>query len=513
MRAKRLAFAVGWGCIALLGAGRMAGGQEKPVVDQLLDILRQNKMISDQQYQELKQKAEQERKWAPVAPPSPSPSPVVAGAPPASPAPVPAPPGDTLRAYFKNGFNLETADGRFKFAPIVLTQLDWNVSDPGSAVNKKFKLGGTSTGVEFRRARLGFQGVVFGNIDYKFEYDFAEQTGGQPSFKDVYMGMSQIPWVQYIRVGHFKEPYSLDELTPDTYTTFMERGLPNAFAQPGTTQFSNGNSGSDRQTGVAVYQNYFDQHMAVMTGGFRLSDNFGNGFGTDSPYDFNARISGVPLYDVGNTLLHLGFSYAYKFRHFDPQNPNQNTISFANRPEAHLFPVNLVNTTTIPTNGVNLLDPEVAFVLGPFAAQGEYMWALVDQAPFVCAGSPLTCKPTVTRPSNPSFGGGYIEASYFLTGESRSSFYKTQYGWFDRVIPIHNFWIDGSGWGAWQVAVRYSYLDLDSARVHGGALDDITGGINWYLNPVSRITVNYVWAHLQSVGDSNIVEGRFQLAW
>ena len=73
--------------------------------------------------------------------------------------------------------------------------------------------------------------------------------------------------------------------------------------------------------------------------------------------------------------------------------------------------------------------------------------------------------------------------------------------------------------------MRYSYLNLQSASINNhapapnklsstaGALDDITGGVNWYLNPVMRITVNYIWAHREQIGDSNVVEGRFQLAF
>jgi phosphate-selective porin OprO/OprP len=308
---------------------------------------------------------------------------------------------------------------------------------------------------------------------------------------------------------------SLEELTPDVYTTFMERGLPNAFVAPntnfniyGTTSTT---SGTDRNTGIAAYQTFFDDHMTLATGAFRATDNFGNGFGVDSPYDINARATGVPLYDVGHDLLHIGFSYAHKFRNYSAN--SQQTIEFAARPEAHLYPTNLVNTGFIPTNGADIFDPELAYAHGPFSVQGEYMWALVDQSNLSCMTvmGKVTC--TNAHHSNPQFGGGYLELTYFLTGESRASFYRTQFGHFDRVVPITNFNIDGKHWGAWQLAARYSYLNLNSASIKGGALDDITGGVNWYLNPVARITVNYVWAHRESVGDSNIVEGRFQLAF
>ena len=475
MGAKRFAFAAGLGCIAVLAVG-VAGAQEKRVVDQLLEILRQNKQISEQQYRELKRKADEERQEdlrKAGAPPPVPPAPVAVAAPPP---PAPTPSADALRAYFKNGFNLETTDGNFKFNVGGLAQVDWNISDPSGPVKKNFtpNLSGTYTGVEFRRARLYIAGLVYGNIDFKFEYDFA---GGSPNFKDVYIGMSKIPYVQYVRVGHFKEPFSLEELTPDTYTTFQERALNNAFAQP------------DRNTGVTAYQTFLDQRITLAEGGFRLTDNFGNGFGSDSPYDIDARLTGLPLYQVGDSLLHLGLSYSHKFRH-------DTALPFASRPEAHLFPVNLVNTGNVNSRDADVINPEVAFVRGPVSVQGEYTHVFASE---------------VNHP-NPQYDGFYVEGSYFLTGESRASFYRTQFGHFERVSPINNFSIDGSHWGAWQVAARFSRLDLNASNIDGGALDDITAGLNWYLNPVTRITVNYVWSHLEGVGDSNVVEGRFQLS-
>ena len=486
MAAERLARAAALACIVLAVSAIQAWAEEKRVVDELLDILRANKQISEQQYKALKTRAEEERQQdlhqqavEPTAVATPTAALAVA---PPSPAGTP-PPGETLRAYFKNGFNLESAGGDFKLIVGGLTQVDWNVSMIGDGVQQKFSLQDTYDGFEFRRARLYIAGNLFKNIDYKFEYDFAENANGQPAFKDVYMGMSDIPYIQYLRVGYFKEPFSLEELTPDWITTFQERATMNAFDQP------------DRNTGIAVYQTYLNQRITYAAGFFRLTNNFGNGFGSDAPYEVTSRLTGLPAYEPGDNMIHLGLSYSYKFRDYSPQ--NMETLGYASRPESHLFPVNLVNTGKINTDGADLVDPEIALVRGPLAIQAEYTWALVAQE----------------DASNPLFQGGYIEASYFLTGESRSSFYRTDKGHFDRVIPFKNFSIDGTHWGAWQIAARFSRLDLNSHSINGGALDDVTGGINWYLNPVTRITVNYVWAHLETVGDSNIVQGRFQLAF
>jgi hypothetical protein len=174
MAAERFARAAVLTCIVATMGAAHAWAEEKRVVDELLDILRANKQISEQQYRSLKQRADQERQQdrqqQAVEPTAvQTPTAVLAEAPPPT-----KPPGETMRAYFKEGYNLETADGKFKLNIGARAQLDWNISDPGGAVKEQFGLQGTPTGVEFRRARLSLAGLIYGIFDYKFEYDFAD---------------------------------------------------------------------------------------------------------------------------------------------------------------------------------------------------------------------------------------------------------------------------------------------------------------------------------------------------
>ena len=75
-------------------------------------------------------------------------------------------------------------------------------------------------GGEFRRARIFVSGDAFHVIDYKVQMDFA----GNVDFKDVYITIKELPWLQNVRVGHFKEPWSREALTSNRFITFMERG-------------------------------------------------------------------------------------------------------------------------------------------------------------------------------------------------------------------------------------------------------------------------------------------------
>ena len=180
--------------------------------------------------------------------------------------------------------------------------------------------------------------------------------------------------------------------------------------------------------------------------------------------------------------------YSHKFR-------NNDAVGFAQRPEAHLAP-DFIDTGDILADSVDLLTPEVALVLGPLSLQAEYYRAFVDaSAPGV---------------GSRDFAGFYLLASYFLTGESRR--YDTSRAAFGRVAPRSNFDMQG-GRGAWELALRYSRMDLDDGSVSGGQLDDVTFGLNWYLNPNVRTMFNYVRSDLDGVGQTNIFETRFQVAF
>lgn len=151
---------------------------------------------------------------------------------------------------------------------------------------------------------------------------------------------------------------------------------------------------------------------------------------------------------------------------------------------------NFADTGNFYATSQCLLDPEIAFQWGSLLIQTEWTTSYFYGA-----------KPTQTSAVNlgpTRFQGGYVEALYFLTGESRV--YNRQSGVFGRTIPLQNaFFNKGAGcygWGAWQVGIRYDWLDLNSGSgataINGGNAQDLTLGLNWFLNPNARFQVNGV---------------------
>jgi phosphate-selective porin OprO/OprP len=369
-----------------------------------------------------------------------------------------------FRVYWKEGLNLATLDENFKLKIGGRLQTDWLFSSEDNAI--KSDVGEQEDGVEFRRARIYFSGLIYDNVEYKLQLDF---EGGDADFKDAYLGLTDFP-LGNLRMGHFKEPFSLDELTSSKYITFMERALPNIFA-PG------------RNTGFMLHNVASDERMTTAIGVFRDTDDYGENV-DDGGYNITGRVTALPIYEnKGANLLHLGAAYSYR-------NPDD-SIQYQQRPEAHLTD-SFVDTGSIAGDQVDLIGLEAAWVDGPLSLQGEYMMADADR---LGGGSDI------------KFDGYYVQASYFLTGEHRN--YKTSEGAFSRTKPRENYSAAG-GSGAWEVKARYSGLDLSDKDITGGELDNISAGLNWYLNPNTRIMWDYVHADKDDVGQADMVMMRLQ---
>ena len=126
------------------------------------------------------------------------------------------------------------------------------------------------------------------------------------------------------------------------------------------------------------------------------------------------------------------------------------TVAFDSRPESDVTTRKLVATGDITNvDSYTNIGVEVAIVKGPWSIQGEYIYTNVNRG---------------DTNSDPQFHGFYTYLSWLITGESRP--YSAINGEFGRIKPKNNFGKGGSG--AWEVAVRYSGLDLDDRGVNGG---------------------------------------------
>jgi phosphate-selective porin OprO and OprP len=439
-----------------------------------------------------------------------------------------------LKVTWKGSPQFSSADGKkYSFKVRGRIDADYNNIDQDTAITKAPDVSGTA----LRRARLGVEGVLLYDLKYILEVDFAENA---VSIKDAYIeyaGLKVGDAPLGIRLGNFKTPNSLEEMTSGNYLTFMERA---AFVEA---------FGLDRQIGAGLIYN--QEHYTLAAGIFGAGPqptplfNPGYGFpaffgeetlafaarGTFAP--INREVNGV------NQVLHFGASVRTR------QSGDGEPFYQYQARAADLFLANrFVNTNRIGDSDL-FWGVEAAGVWGPLSVQGEYAQLEVDlpsgatirnTSTAAANGIPTPSSdfivdPAVTRPNpflgipNPTFYGWYVDASYFLTGETRP--YKD--GIFQRVkVKNPVTWSKGSGWGAWQIAARYDVINLsDNAFNNASGVSGFTGGctnttvglntntgnfpariaqcgeqetwlvgVNWYLNDYVKLMFNYTQSEL-----------------
>jgi phosphate-selective porin OprO and OprP len=385
---------------------------------------------------------------------------------------------NTFRVYWDKGIRFATADGLFKikFGGRIMSDWSWLDADDElrDAYRSQFEDNSSSNNHEFRRARLYVSGSVYDTVEFKAQYDFA---GGDADFKDVWLGLKNLPVIGHFRVGHHKVAMGIETLTSSKYNTFMERG--------GTTALL-----PERKSGFFIFDTALDNRLTWAASYYNpATDGYGNG---PIGKGFSGRIAGTPFYEKSDgevNLVHVAVSGAFE----DVGPDGEFTVS--NRPPNHSSPIKPISID-VAAESRWIMGFEAALVYGPFSLQGEYVFQDYDSKDL----------------DDPSFDAYYIAASYFVTGEQRK--YKQASGAFDRVSPKANFMNGEGGTGAVEFALRYGSTDANDGDADGGRMHTWTAGINWYLNPNVRVVLNYFSSDVDTEEADGDITGfmmRFQI--
>lgn len=364
---------------------------------------------------------------------------------PAPPPPVLPPQDDQVMVRTEGGFEVSTMDGEFS------ARLGGTLMfDAAHYFDGANSLG---SGTELRRGKLGVEGRMFGNWLYEFDIDFADDKVDVDDAYLSYVGFA--PW--QLNFGQHKQPFSLEELTSSRNITFMERALPNVLA-PG------------RALGISAA--WHTQHAGLAVGAFTESVDNNATEQNNQAWNLVARATYAPIADESRAL-HFGVAGSHG-------EPNENgELRFRTEPESHALGFEFLDTGKIKdVVSHQSIGLETAWVHGPFSVQGEWMQTGIDR----------DAKPTLT------FSGWYAQASWFVTGESRN--YRPHNGTFGHVEPYADK-------GAVELAVRVSEMDLNDRDIEGGHEQNVTFGINWYLNDHLRLMANYVLVNNDRFADAD----------
>ena len=374
----------------------------------------------------------------------------------------------------KKGFRAQTEDGQFKFKMGGRVHLDGTFhvgDDPGEIANPtppptppptSINLRPTD-GAEIRRARLIAKATVFEDWDWVGEVDFADNNTEVKDFMLSYSGFENTS----ITVGNQKQPYSLSLEMSSNDIAFVERSADNDL-----------NILLDRAIGVRVDTNGDHWFFAAGIYGDSVAPQKAGG---DEGWGLAARAIVAPI-RTDNRVLHLGFRSA--FRRADRAD---STRRFRDE-TTHMSNYRVVDTGSVSDlDSFVLYGPEAALAIGPVWVFGEYSRMLVRRNGF----------------RNSKFESGHIGAAWTLTGESRAANYAMKSGEFKSITPKDNFSRSKGGGGAWEVAIRYAYIDVsdgsdgsatNAGSINGGEEHALSTALNWYVNPNIRFMLN--WNHI-----------------
>lgn len=331
-----------------------------------------------------------------------------------------------------------------------------NDNPPGNRFN--------TSAAYLRSARLGVDGTFADVFQYRFNMEFA----GGTEVKDAYVDYNpQFTTPFFFRAGQYKTPNGLEEVADDFNNDFMELASFIGGSQ-------NNGFGLDRAIGAGTAAERPDQDYTLAFGAF--SQNARNNTTAKSGgYTLAARATKSFNYDdVKTDIIHVGGSV--RWRDLNNQTDNEAVIY---RARPFFYDTNRsINTGDLNhVAGDLFLGPELALVYGPFSFQSEGGWLWVDR--------------TGNYNNATGMWGGYADVTYFLTGETR----RYQRGAFRSTKVLHP--VSEGGWGAWQLAARADYLDLNdyNADIRGGQQWIAAAGVNWY--PVDYIKMTIDYAHTE----------------
>ncbi len=338
----------------------------------------------------------------------------------------------------------ETADGQFSFQPLGRVHFDTTFFDNDLSENSNYS--------NIRRGRIGFKGKLGEDFKYLTEIDFAEDESDIQDMTVTYTGLDEVN----ITVGHHRPPVGFERNTSSNHNMIIERAVAtNLFA-------------SNRKLGASISTKAEDYIVAVGVYNQDAGGGSDNQPGDDLSIDSRAAANVLGLLDIDEeNILHVGLGYSY-------QDPSDD-VRYRARPGI-ADGARYIDTGVIDdVETINIVTAELVGVFDSFSFQSEYFHSSVDQ-----------------QSADADFSGYYVQAGYFLTGETRN--YNRKTGLFGRTRVLEDFNLNNGGVGAWEVMARFDSTDLNDpgAGISGGALDLYTLGINWYLRKNVRLMGNVI---------------------
>jgi phosphate-selective porin OprO/OprP len=365
------------------------------------------------------------------------------------------------------GFVLRSSGGDFTLRLRSLVQMDGRFYTGD---------GPSSDGFLVRRARLELVGTLFGRFDFRLMPDFA---GSATTLLDAWVRWKMSPAFQ-VQVGKVKLPVGLERAQSREFNSCNEFGYPTSLVP-------------NRDIGANIQGELVDGSLAYYLGVFDGTGDGGSASAdTDGDRELAARLFAIPFKGDGESWLeNLGFGVAGTWGRRQAAPTAYRTVG-----QQTFFRW----SDGVVTDGTTWrVVPQLYYYRGPFGLLSEY--AVSSQE--VRNGEQTSVIENLAWTVN---------ASWVLTGEDAS---------FGAVIPARAIDRQAGGFGAWELVVRMSVLELDAAVFpvfadssnSAESARTTTAVVNWYLNPMFRVSVDYSHTDLEGgpLASEDVIIARMQL--
>lgn len=313
-------------------------------------------------------------------------------------------------------------------------------------------------GGEVRVARFG----VVGTLNFKrpwrytisagsntFDKGFDVDTTDEFSFYDYRLDIPA-PANTTLSVGKQKEPISMERLMGLAYWPMQERsGIADAVLPA-------------RNHGAVLSGTAASENVSWAFGAFNNWVDSGESF-SDTSNQLVGRATWAPaIFQTKRNLFHVGLG----LRHSD----TKQSLRASTEPEFNNAPI-YVDTEPFSADEQMTYSLETYWRNGPIWLGAEYIGTDVDSPQF----------------GNPFLSGYSLTGSWAVTGETRA--YRNRSGAFD-PLPVSRP-VNQGGWGAVELAFRYSNTDLTDGTLDGGEMDIYSLGATWWFTRSTHLSVNY----------------------
>jgi len=411
-----------------------------PLADQkLLDFLKKNGALTEEQVREIKNTLDQEEKQETKKQEQKE--------------------AKDVKVSYDDGLHFRTNDKSFDISLGGLIQTDLTLFEPHYPINDDF---------DIRRARLYIGGKLFEYFNFKLEGEFEGSSNNR--LVDAYVNYEYFPYLKF-QIGQFKEPYSIEQLIADKNLFFNERSF-GYYLTPG------------RDVGFMVYGNLLKDSLLYSAGVFNGdgTDAYKRGQGNDK--QATGRLVAIPFNNFGPSFLkglQLGSSFSYSnlsvsdFK-IDVKTPALTTF-FSVNSQAKFNVLQSIGK-------LHRMNFDIAYAYGPVVIMGEFFKNNYTQLQFA-----------ETAPFNFYLKSWYANMFCMLTGEHP----EFKNGLLQGIKPKYNFDVKQRRWGALGVGFQYqeftgdpdvyTYLVEPGYSVRGA--HSFTVALNWYLNPQMRLSLDY----------------------